>query len=46
MLKACEDHGFFPDTVQMPLNVLDASYDSFQAKSSPSSCGAASASSG
>ncbi len=35
MLKACEAHGFTPDTVQMPLNVLDASYDSFQAKVLP-----------
>jgi aryl-alcohol dehydrogenase-like predicted oxidoreductase len=31
MLRACEEHGFVPETVQMPLNVLDASYDSFQA---------------
>lgn len=35
MLKACEAHGFVPHTVQMPLNVLDASYDSFQAKVLP-----------
>lgn len=35
MLRACEAHGFVPDTVQMPLNVLDASYDSFQAKVLP-----------
>jgi aryl-alcohol dehydrogenase-like predicted oxidoreductase len=35
MLKACQAHGFTPDTVQMPLNVLDASYDSFQAKVLP-----------
>ncbi len=35
MLRACEAHGFLPDTVQLPLNVLDASYDSFQAKVVP-----------
>jgi aryl-alcohol dehydrogenase-like predicted oxidoreductase len=35
MLEACEAHGFVPDTVQMPLNVLDASYDSFQARVLP-----------
>jgi predicted aldo/keto reductase-like oxidoreductase len=35
MLNACEAHGFVPDTVQMPLNVLDASYDSFQVKVLP-----------
>jgi predicted aldo/keto reductase-like oxidoreductase len=35
MLKACDAHGFVPDTVQMTLNVLDASYDSFQAKVLP-----------
>ena len=35
MLRACEAHGFVPDTVQMPLNVLDASHDSFQAKVLP-----------
>jgi predicted aldo/keto reductase-like oxidoreductase len=35
MLRACEAHGFVPDTVQLPLNVLDASYDSFQAKVLP-----------
>ena len=35
MLNACDAHGFVPDTVQMPLNVLDASYDSFQAKVLP-----------
>ena len=35
MLKACEAHGFRPDAVQMPLNVLDASHDSFQAKVLP-----------
>ena len=35
MLRACEAHGFRPDTVQMPLNVLDASHDSFQAKVLP-----------
>ncbi len=35
MLQACEAHGFVPDTVQMPLNVLDASHDSFQEKVLP-----------
>lgn len=35
MLRACDAHGFAPDTVQLPLNVLDASYDSFQAKVLP-----------
>ncbi len=35
MLKAWEAHGSRPDTVQLPLNVLDASYDSFQAKVVP-----------
>ena len=35
MLRACEAHGFAPDTVQLPLNVLDASHDSFQAKVLP-----------
>jgi predicted aldo/keto reductase-like oxidoreductase len=29
MLKAADDHGFAFDTVQMPLNVMDAHYDSF-----------------
>jgi predicted aldo/keto reductase-like oxidoreductase len=35
MLRACDAHGFVPDTVQLPLNVLDASYDSFQARVLP-----------
>lgn len=35
MLRAGAAHGFVPDTVQMPLNVLDARYDSFQAKVLP-----------
>jgi aryl-alcohol dehydrogenase-like predicted oxidoreductase len=30
MIKAAEDHGFHFDTVQMPLNVLDAHYKSFE----------------
>lgn len=30
MLKAADDHGFQFDTVQMPLNVLDAHYESFE----------------
>ncbi|BDG08537.1 aldo/keto reductase [Anaeromyxobacter paludicola] len=35
MLKACEAHGFHPDTVQLPLNVMDASYESFEARVLP-----------
>jgi aryl-alcohol dehydrogenase-like predicted oxidoreductase len=35
MLRACEAHGFTPDTVQLPLNVLDATHDSFQGKVLP-----------
>lgn len=30
MLKAADDHGFAFDTVQMPLNVMDAHYKSFE----------------
>jgi len=30
MLKAADDHGFAFDTVQMPLNVMDAHYRSFE----------------
>lgn len=30
MLKTALEHGFRFDTVQMPLNVMDASYDSFE----------------
>jgi aryl-alcohol dehydrogenase-like predicted oxidoreductase len=30
MLKAADEHGFAFDTVQMPLNVLDAHWDSFE----------------
>jgi len=30
MLKAADDHGFRFDTVQMPLNVMDAHYKSFE----------------
>ena len=30
MLKAAKDHGFTFDTVQMPLNVMDAHYRSFE----------------
>jgi predicted aldo/keto reductase-like oxidoreductase len=30
MLKAADDHGFRFDTVQMPLNVMDAHYRSFE----------------
>jgi aryl-alcohol dehydrogenase-like predicted oxidoreductase len=35
MLHAWEAQGSLPDTVQMPLNVLDAGYDSFQARVLP-----------
>jgi aryl-alcohol dehydrogenase-like predicted oxidoreductase len=35
MLRAWEAHGSLPDAVQMPLNVLDAGYDSFQARVLP-----------
>lgn len=35
MLRACEAHGFTPDAVQLPLNVMDASHDSFQAQVVP-----------
>jgi predicted aldo/keto reductase-like oxidoreductase len=30
MLKAADDYGFLFDTVQMPLSIMDAHYDSFQ----------------
>lgn len=35
MLKAADDHGFEFDTVQMPLNVMDAHYRSFEKKVLP-----------
>lgn len=35
MLRACEAHGFTPDTVQLPLNPMDAGHDSFQAQVLP-----------
>lgn len=35
MLKAADDHGFSFDTVQMPLNVMDAHYRSFEKKVLP-----------
>ncbi len=35
MLDACFQHNFTPDTVQMPLNVMDAHYDSFGNKVLP-----------
>jgi aryl-alcohol dehydrogenase-like predicted oxidoreductase len=35
MLKAAAAHGFTFDTVQMPLNVMDAHYESFQRKVLP-----------
>lgn len=35
MLKAWEAAGSLPDAVQMPINVLDASHDSFQARVLP-----------
>lgn len=35
MLKAAEEHRFVFDTVQMPLNVMDAHYESFEKKVLP-----------
>ena len=35
MLKTAEQHGFAFDTVQMPLNVMDAHFDSFEKKVLP-----------
>jgi len=35
MLKAADDHGFTFDTVQMPLNVMDAHYRSFEQRVLP-----------
>jgi len=35
MLSVAHDHGFHFDTVQMPLNVMDAHYDSFEKKVLP-----------
>jgi predicted aldo/keto reductase-like oxidoreductase len=35
MLRAARDHGFRFDTVQMPLNVMDAHYDSFERHALP-----------
>jgi predicted aldo/keto reductase-like oxidoreductase len=35
MLRVAEAHGFHFDTVQMPLNVMDAHFDSFTAKVLP-----------
>jgi predicted aldo/keto reductase-like oxidoreductase len=35
MLRAARDHGFRFDTVQMPLNVMDAHYDSFETRVLP-----------
>ncbi|HXZ79292.1 MAG TPA: aldo/keto reductase [Terriglobales bacterium] len=35
MLETCLAHNFTPDTVQMPLNVMDAHYDSFEKKVLP-----------
>lgn len=35
MLKAADDHGFAFDAVQMPLNVMDAHYRSFEKKVLP-----------
>ena len=35
MLKAADEHGFRFDTVQMPLNVMDAHYKSFEKKVLP-----------
>ena len=35
MLETCRTHNFTPATVQMPLNVMDAHYDSFEKKVLP-----------
>ncbi len=35
MLQTAEQHGFRPDTVQMPLNVMDAHFNSFEKKVLP-----------
>jgi predicted aldo/keto reductase-like oxidoreductase len=35
MLKAADEHGFVFDTVQMPLNPMDAHYESFEKKVLP-----------
>jgi aryl-alcohol dehydrogenase-like predicted oxidoreductase len=35
MLKAADDHGFSFDTIQMPLNVMDAHFESFETKVLP-----------
>jgi predicted aldo/keto reductase-like oxidoreductase len=35
MLRAADDHGFSFDTVQMPLNVMDAHFESFETKVLP-----------
>lgn len=35
MIEAADKHGFHFDTVQMPLNVMDAHYDSFEKKVIP-----------
>jgi len=35
MLRAADEHGFALDTLQMPLNVLDAHHDSFEKKVLP-----------
>lgn len=39
MVKAADDHGFRFDTVQMPLNVLDAHYRSFEKSVLPTAVG-------
>jgi aryl-alcohol dehydrogenase-like predicted oxidoreductase len=35
MLKTADDHGFAFDTIQMPLNVMDAHYNSFEKRVLP-----------
>jgi predicted aldo/keto reductase-like oxidoreductase len=35
MLKMADDHGFVFDTIQMPLNVMDAHYNSFEKRVLP-----------
>lgn len=35
MLRACDAHGFRPDAVQLPLNVMDAHHESFERRVLP-----------
>ena len=44
MLEVAREHGFALDAVQMPLNVMDAHYRSFETSAAPESSSTASAS--